>query len=202
MRSFRARRAPLVLVAVAALSIGVGCAKKKVAAAAPPAAPQASAQAPSAPVSTPAPRQQESTPAPARQQARSNMPDAVTRARIDDLLARIEDAYFDYNKASLRADAMTALQSDSTELRDILKDYPDYKVTIEGNCDDRGSAEYNVALGQKRAEAARTYLTQIGIPADQFKLVSYGKEKSNQECKDDSCWQKDRHVHFVAMASN
>ena len=128
------------------------------------------------------------------------MPDAATRARIDDLLAKIEDAYFDYNKASLRPDAMTALKADSTELRDILKDYPDYKITIQGLCDERGSAEYNMALGQKRAESAKDYLTGIGIPAEQFKLVSLGKEQADAECKDESCWQKDRKVHFMAMA--
>ena len=82
----------------------------------------------------------------------------MTRTRIDQLLAKIEDAYFDYDKASLRPDTLKALQADSTELRDILKDYPDYKLTIEGHCDERGSAEYNVALGDKRAEAAEDYL--------------------------------------------
>ena len=64
----------------------------------------------------------------------------MTRARIDQLLAKIEDAYFDYDKFSLRPDALKALQVDSAELRDILKDYPDYKVTIEGHDDERGSA--------------------------------------------------------------
>lgn len=189
----------LVLIAVAALAIGVGCAKKKVAQAT-PAAPQPAPAHATAPASTPAPSQTASAPTRETPTPRSNMPDAATRKHIDELLAKIEDAYFDYDKASLRQDAMDALKADSTELRDILKDYPDYKIAIEGHCDERGSAEYNMALGQKRAEAAKTYLTQIGIPAEQFNLVSYGKEKANQECKDDSCWQKDRKVHFVAMA--
>jgi peptidoglycan-associated lipoprotein len=188
----------LVLIAVAALALSVGCAKKKVAAAAPPPPPPPAAthETPAPPPERPAP----STPAPVAQAPRSNMPDAATRARIDDLLAKIEDAYFDYDKASLRPDAMDALKADSTELRDILKDYPDYKITIQGLCDERGSAEYNMALGQKRAESAKDYLTGIGIPADQFKLVSLGKEQANAECKDDSCWQKDRKVHFLALA--
>ncbi|HLH19540.1 MAG TPA: OmpA family protein [Bryobacteraceae bacterium] len=190
----------LVLVAAAVLALGVGCAKKKVAQQQPPA--PAPAETPRT-QTTPAPERHEVASTPRREEPapRSNMPDAATRKRIDDLLARIEDAYFDYDKASLRPDAMNTLKADSTELRDILKDFPDYKITIEGLCDERGSAEYNMALGQKRAEAARDYLTQIGIPADQFKLVSYGKEKANAECKDESCWQKDRHVHFVAMAN-
>jgi peptidoglycan-associated lipoprotein len=190
----------LVLAATAVLAIGVGCAKKKVAQTQPPAPPliesPKSQPAPEPPRHEAAAAPREEAPAP-----RSTMPDAATRKRIDDLLARIEDAYFDYNKASLRPDAINALKSDSTELRDILKDFPDYKITIEGLCDERGSAEYNVALGQKRAESARDYLTQIGISADQFKLVSYGKEKANSDCKDEGCWQKDRHVHFIALAN-
>ena len=104
-------------------------------------------------------------------------PNAATRARIDELLAKIEDAYFDYDKATLRPDALKALQADSTELRDILKDYPDYKLTIEGHCDERGSAEYNLALGDRRAAAAKDYLVQVGIPAAQLNVISYGKER-------------------------
>ena len=67
-------------------------------------------------------------------------------------------------RPSLRPDALKALEADSTELRDILKDYPDYKLTIEGHCDERGSAEYNVALGDRRAEAAKEYLVQDRHP--------------------------------------
>jgi len=126
-------------------------------------------------------------------------PNAVTRSRIDTLLARISDAYFDYNKYTLRPDAIQALQADSAELRDILKDYPDYKLTIEGHCDERGSAEYNMALGQERAQAAKDYLVQVGIPDGQLATVSYGKERPVCEQHDDACWQKNRHVHIVAQ---
>jgi len=190
----------LVLIAVAALSIGAGCAKKKVAQAPPPAPAPAPAAAPAA-APTPAPREAAAAPAPETPAPRPTMPNAETRKRIDDLLARIEDAYFDYDKATLRPDAMDALKKASSELRDILKDWPEYKITIEGHCDERGSAEYNMALGQKRAESAKYYLTDIGIPADQFNVVSYGNERASKDCKDDTCWQKDRKVHFVAMAS-
>lgn len=194
MKNFRC----LVLVALAALAISVGCAKKKVATATPP---PPAAVAPTETSSTPPVRPASSAPVPvASAPGFTRMPDAPTRARIEDLLAKIEDAYFDYNKAALRADAMQALQSDSIALRDILKDFPDYKITIEGHCDERGSAEYNLGLGDKRAESAKSYLVGIGIPADQFKLVSYGKERANQSCANDSCWQKDRHIHFVALA--
>jgi len=128
------------------------------------------------------------------------MPDAATRARIDQLLARIEDAYFDYNQHSLRPDAIKALQTDSSDLRDILKDYPDYKLTVEGHCDERGSAEYNMALGEARAEAAKAYLVQVGIPGQQLGVISYGKEKPVCQEQDEACWQKNRRIHIVAVA--
>lgn len=192
----------LVLIAVAAAAmIGAGCAKKKVAAQAPPppAPPAATAAQPQ-----PAPQQARAAapapaPAPAAPQP-SRMPNAQTRARIDTLLARIEDAYFDYDKHTLRPDAIKALEADSTELRDILKDYPDYKLTVEGHCDERGSAEYNMALGQERADAAKAYLVQVGIPSGQLGTVSYGKEKPICDDHDETCWQKNRRVHIVADA--
>ena len=190
----------VLLIAVAALSIGAGCAKKKVAAVT-PTAPQPVAETRTTPPAA-QPRQEAAT-APARTEpaARSTMPDAATRARIDQLLARIEDAYFDYDKHTLRADAIETLRKDSTELRDILKDYPDYKLTIEGHADERGSAEYNMALGQARAEAAKNYLVQVGIPAPQLGLVSYGKERPACQEQTEDCYQKNRRIHIVANAT-
>jgi peptidoglycan-associated lipoprotein len=193
------RSRDLVMVAVATiLTIGAGCAKKKVAAATPPPAPEPTRSAPAAPMRATTPRQRETPTVASTPQSR--YPDANTRARIDELLARIEDAYFNYNQHTLRPDAIKALQSDSTELRDILKDYPDYKLTIEGHCDERGSAEYNMALGEKRAESAKDYLVGIGIPSDQLHTVSYGKEKPVCDDHDEACWQKNRRIHIVAMA--
>ncbi|HTP31030.1 MAG TPA: peptidoglycan-associated lipoprotein Pal [Candidatus Acidoferrales bacterium] len=188
------------LIALAAASIlAVGCAKKQ-AAAPPPPAPVPPAAPSAAPASTPAPTRTATNSTPPASTPAPRYPNAVTRARIDELLARIEDAYFDYDKASLRPDALQALQKDSNELRDILKDYPDYKLTIEGHCDERGSAEYNLALGNKRAEAAKDYLVQVGIPAAQFNVVSYGKEHPVCQDHDENCWQKNRRIHIVAMA--
>jgi len=188
------------LLAIAAALILTGaCAKKKVAAVTPPApapvAPTTPAARPQTPQATaearPAPR---STPAPSR------FPDAATRARIDTLLGRISDAYFDYDKYSLRPDAMKALQADSSELRDILKDFPDYKLTIEGHADERGSAEYNLGLGDRRATAAKEYLVGIGIPANQLDVLSYGKEHPVCTDSNEACWQKNRRIHIVAQA--
>jgi peptidoglycan-associated lipoprotein len=188
-----------VLAAITAVVLGAGCAKKKVATVTPP-APQQTAAQPSTPPAAP-PQQQAAVQPESRPAARSNTPDAATRKRIDELLARIEDAYFDYDKATLRADAISALQKDSTELRDILKGYPDYKLTIEGHCDERGSAEYNMALGQSRAQAAKNYLVNVGIPSQQLGTVSYGKEKPACQEANENCWQKNRRIHIVANAT-
>jgi peptidoglycan-associated lipoprotein len=189
-------RSLIVIAAVAILA--AGCAKKKVAVTppAPPSPAVAHATAPK-PVSTPARVATAQPPAPT---PAPNYPNAVTRARIDQLLAKIEDAYFDYDQAMLRPDALKALEADSTELRDILKDYPDYKLAIEGHCDERGSAEYNIALGDRRAESAKDYLVQVGIPSAQFNLISYGKEHPVCQEHEETCWQRNRRIHIVAMA--
>jgi peptidoglycan-associated lipoprotein len=191
------KRTAIVVAAVALLT--AACAKKKVAAVPPPApAPAAAPGVAEKPVPPPV-RTAEAQP-PAATVPVSRYPDATTRARIDQLLAKIEDAYFDYDKFSLRPDALKALQVDSTELRDILKDYPDYKLTIEGHADERGSAEYNVALGDRRAGAAKDYLVGVGIPATQLDVISYGKERPVCQEHDEACWQRNRRIHIVAMA--
>ena len=188
----------VAMVAIATLTLVVaGCSKKKVAAAT-PAPPQPAPATRSTPAAT---QPRAAVTPPAQAEARKpDYPDAATRARIDQLLARIEDAYFDYDKHTLRPDAVQTLEADSKELRDILKDYPNYKLTVEGHCDERGSAEYNMALGQARAESAKNYLVQVGIPGDQLGLVSYGKEKPVCSEHDEACWQKNRRIHIVAMA--
>jgi len=127
-------------------------------------------------------------------------PPPATRARIDQLLASIEDAYFDYDKATLRPDAMKVLQGDANELSDILKNYPTFKLTVEGHCDERGSAEYNVALGAQRASAAKDFLVQAGIPSAQLDVTSFGNERPVCTEHTEACWQRNRRVHFVAMA--
>jgi peptidoglycan-associated lipoprotein len=191
----------LVVIAVATVAmLGAGCAKKQVAAITPNTPQPQTASAPSTPAATAPARDTTPTPTAATPPPRSNMPDAATRARIDQLLAKIEDAYFDYNQHTLRPDAITALQSDSAELRDILKDYPDYKLTIEGHADERGSAQYNMALGEARAEAAKNYLVQVGISSGQLGVVSYGKEKPICQEATEACYQKNRRIHIVAVA--
>jgi peptidoglycan-associated lipoprotein len=178
---------------------GTACAKKQAALKPPPPPVQAAA-----PVSTPVAREE---PAPAPQQDQpvavapaQRFPDAATRARIDELLARIQDAYFDYDRHTLRADAVSTLNADSKELATIMSQYPDYKLTVQGYCDERGSSEYNLALGEARAKSAKEYLVSVGVGSDQLSTVSYGKEKQVCDEHDEGCWQKNRRVHIVAMA--
>ena len=192
-------RCSILVLAISALT-GVACSKKVAAVKPTPPVPQQQTVATSKP--TPAPVRSETTSSPQAVTApKPRFPDAATRARIDQLLAKIEDAYFDYDKFSLRADAMQSLAADSGELKNILKDYPDYKLTIEGHADERGSAEYNLALGDRRAKAAKDYLVGVGIPADQLGTVSYGKERPACAQSDESCWQKNRRIHISATAA-
>ncbi len=189
----------VMIAAVLALSVsGVAC-KKKVAAAPPPAPAVVAQRAPAvAQRSEPAPTPHSVAPAPA-ETPRSRFPDAATVKRIEELLARIQDAYFDYDKHMLRKDAQETLADDAKTLADILKQYPEYKLTVEGHCDERGSSEYNMALGDARAKVAKEYMVSMGIPADQLQTVSYGKERPVCTESDESCWQKNRRAHIVAL---
>ncbi len=182
--------------------IAGGCAKKTVAAAKTPSAPAPTTASSTPPAAAPAPARRPPAETTVASKPKSDYPDAATRARINQLLSKIEDAYFNYNEATLRPDATKALNADSTELRDILKDYPAYKLRIEGHADERGSAEYNMALGDRRAVSAKDYLVQIGIPAMQLNVVSYGKEKPVCEEHDEACWQKNRRIHIAAADTN
>jgi peptidoglycan-associated lipoprotein len=129
--------------------------------------------------------------------AASKMPDQATRDQIQALLDRIQDAYFDYNKHNLRPDAQHTLAADAKTLSDILKQYPDYRLTVQGYCDERGSEEYNLALGDKRASQAKEYLASLGIPDTQLKTISYGKEHPVCTDHDEECWQRNRRAHIT-----
>jgi peptidoglycan-associated lipoprotein len=136
--------------------------------------------------------------APAAQQNRSTvMPDKV-RASLNEKLARLEDALFDYDQSTIRPDATAALRDDVGVIRDILADYPTQKLTIEGHADERGSAEYNLALGDRRAKTVEEFLSMMGIPAAQLTVVTYGKEKPVCTESSEACWQKNRRAHVTA----
>ena len=118
--------------------------------------------------------------------------------RIESELA---DAYFDYDKSDVREDAGAVLAKDAEALRSILTDFPDAAIVIEGHCDERGSAEYNIGLGDRRTASAIVYLETIGVDAGRLRTVSYGKERPQCTEATETCWQKNRRVHFAAGAA-
>ncbi len=186
----------LACAALAALSLTFSGCAKKVAAKAQPPAPAATPVTPAV-ASKPAAARDYSRPAQVASSTPSRLPDAATRARIQELLNRIQDAYFDYNQHTLRPDAETALKTDAQALADIIKQYPDFKLTVEGHCDERGSDEYNLALGDARAKQAKDYLSTLGLPGNQLATVSYGKDKPVCAEHDEDCWQKNRRAHIT-----
>lgn len=191
-----------VLVAVGVLGfLSVAACHKAVPVASHPAPAPAPAVA-AAPAPAPAPARRD---APVRvaatQPAPAARPTTMTkqeRVTLEERLAHLEDALFDYDKYTIRTDATTALKDDVDVIRGILSNYPNQALLIEGHADERGSAEYNLALGDKRAMAAEDFLSTMGIPANQLKVISYGKEHPVCTESTEGCWQKNRRVHIAA----
>ncbi len=177
MRSSRIRL--IVVCAVIGTALAVfGCAKKAVE------QPPTSANTPPVPggptpSSTPAPAP--ATPAP---------PTATPSANLD-----LQPAFFDLDSDVLREDARAALDKDARALRENAA----VNVTIEGHCDERGTAEYNQALGERRAQAAKDYLVAAGIADSRLKIVSYGKERPFAEGHDEASWQQNRRAHLTVQ---
>jgi peptidoglycan-associated lipoprotein len=114
------------------------------------------------------------------------------------LTSQVQDAYFDYDKSDIRSDAQATLQQNATAIKAILSDFPSLTIVVEGHCDDRGSAEYNLGLGDRRSTSAKDFLVQLGVPAERLQTISYGKERPQCTDQNDSCWQRNRRVHFSA----
>jgi len=127
-------------------------------------------------------------------------PPTPTTGNIGTLAGRInsdlQDAYFDYDKSDIRGDARDALTRDATALKSILGDFPNATIVVEGHCDERGSAEYNLGLGDRRASAAKDFLVQLGVPGDRLRTISYGKERPVCTESTEDCWQRNRRAHF------
>ena len=120
-------------------------------------------------------------------------PPAPTVTDEDLFNQNIKDVYFDYDKSDLRSDQQSSVQADAQ----FLQQHANFNVTIEGHCDERGSTEYNIALGDKRASAVKNALTADGISASRIKTISYGKEKPFCTESNEACWQQNRRAHFV-----
>jgi len=187
----KAARLTATLIASAALVTAVACGKKTppVARPAPP-PPTAATATPPGPPAPPEPaREPVSVPAePVRD-------DAISSASLDDLNKNspLKPVYFELDSSDLSAANQKALDDNAA----LLKRYSSWAVTVEGHCDERGTAEYNLALGERRAIAARAYLVSLGIAADRLRTVSYGKEFPFDPGHDETAFAKNRRAHFV-----
>jgi peptidoglycan-associated lipoprotein len=146
-----------------------------------PPAPAPTAAEPSAP---PVPSGSATQPAPFR-------PAPVPAIQKDE--GSFENIYFDFDESAIREDARPVL----LVIASYLKNNPKFKLIIEGHCDERGTSEYNMALGQRRADATRAWLLNLGIPASRMTTVSYGKERPMVEGHDEAAWSKNRRAVFV-----
>jgi peptidoglycan-associated lipoprotein len=124
--------------------------------------------------------------------------DAIASASLDDLNRNspLQPLFFELDSSDVSAAGQKTLNEDAA----LLKKYPTWTVTIEGHCDERGTAEYNLALGERRAVAARAYLVSLGISADRLRTVSYGKEFPFDPGHDEAAYAKNRRAHFVITA--
>jgi peptidoglycan-associated lipoprotein len=184
----------LIAAAVACVTLGVACHKNPppVARPAPPPPGGTSSAAPSTPV----------PPTPAREPvvvpAEPVPEDALSSAPLDDLNRNspLKPVFFELDSSDLSPDGQKTLDENAK----VLKRYATWAVTIEGHCDERGTAEYNLALGERRAAAARAYLVSLGIASDRLRTVSYGKEFPFDAGHDESAYSKNRRAHFVITA--
>lgn len=169
----RPRVAVAVLVALLAIAAS-GCAKK----------PVATPPVPPAPSQTPTPTPPPTPPAPAPAPEPTTSPVSAGDLKV---------VYFAYDSFTLDDGARAALDANTK----LLRDNPTLGVSVDGHADERGTVEYNQALGQKRAEAVQQYLIDAGIPVARFHVISYGKERPADEGHDESAWARNRRVEFT-----
>ncbi len=111
---------------------------------------------------------------------------------------QVQDIYFDYDKSDIRTEARDTITRDAAAIKSILGDFPNATIVVEGHCDERGSADYNIGLGDRRASSAKEMLVQLGVPADRLRTISYGKERPQCTEATESCYQQNRRAHFSA----
>ena len=182
----RVRHVVLLLALTAAVSIAVSGCHKKIPPQAPAPAPPPAAPAPPPPPPPPPP------PAPPTEEQ------IFARKSLDQLNAEkpLADVFFDLDKSTIRDDARDALKKDA----DWIKKWTSTSVTVEGHCDSRGSSEYNLALGSRRATAVKDYLVSLGVTGSRLTIVSKGKEQPFCREENEDCWQQNRRGHFVITA--
>jgi peptidoglycan-associated lipoprotein len=183
----------LLVLLIAALVVAA-CAKKNPVTGARPAPPPEISGPAAAPSAPPAPPQrvEDSVPLPALNE------DAIGNRSLEDLNrdSPFKPAFFGLDSSELDDTG----RADVTANAEIMKKYPTWMITIEGHCDERGTAEYNLALGERRAVAVKTYLVALGIAPDRMRTVSYGKEFPFDTGHAEGAWAKNRRAHFVIMS--
>ena len=185
------RRLISTIALCTALAVTAACAKKTPApapAALPPPPPPAAPRTPPPPPPPPPP---EAAPAPRP----LGEEEIFARKSVDQLNAEkpMDDVFFDLDKSDVRDDAKAVLQRDA----DFLKKWGSVRIMLEGHCDSRGSSEYNLALGSRRANALKSYLVNLGVPEARVTVVGKGKEQPFCSENNESCWQQNRRGHFV-----
>lgn len=171
----------LIVLVAAALVLCPGCAKKKMA---PPVT-----ELPSAPAQPRAPEEQP------KAQEEAIPPSFEEESPDQRVAAGIKDVFFAFDDYSLTEEARTILAADAK----LLGENKSVKITIEGHCDERGTVEYNLALGEKRALSAKNYLVNYGIDGSSISIISYGKERPFAPGHDEEAWAQNRRAHFVVQ---
>jgi len=174
----------LVVLALAAVTAFGACAKKV-----PPAPPPPPPVAPEVPPPAPPPPPRPEVAPVVDEYARMK---AMSAEEIEKS-GLLKEIFFDFDKAEIREQDRAALSQNA----DALKRFDFLRITDEGHCDERGTVEYNLALGERRARAAHDYLVSLGVPVDRLKTVSYGKEVPVCTQSSEECWQRNRRVHFT-----
>ncbi len=178
------KKTVLVVLALAAAATFTACTKK-----APPAPPPPPPVAPEAPPPAPPPPPKAEVAPVVDEYARLK---AMSAEEIEKS-GLLKEVFFDFDKSDIREADRAVLSQNA----DALKRFDFLRITVEGHCDERGTVEYNLALGERRAKAAYDYLVSLGVPADRLKTVSYGKEVPVCTQSSEDCWQRNRRAHFT-----
>lgn len=174
------------------LALGAAACGKKAPTTAPPPPPPVAPPAPPAPPPPPPP------PPPAPPAPALTEEEIFAKKSLEQLNAErpLGDVFFDLDNATIKDEGRAALQKDA----EWLKRWTSTRITVEGHCDERGTSEYNLALGERRADAVRDYLVSLGIAADRIQAISKGKESPFCTESNESCWQQNRRGHFIITA--
>jgi peptidoglycan-associated lipoprotein len=177
------KKIALVLLAVAAVAAAPACGKKP--APQPPPPPPVAPEPP--PPAPPPPRTEVQPQVDEYERLRAMSAEEIEKSGL------LGEVFFDFDRSEIRDTDRATL----TKNADALKRFDFLRVTVEGHCDERGTVEYNLALGERRARSAYDYLVSLGVPADRLKTVSYGKEVPVCQASTEECWQRNRRAHFT-----